>query len=129
MTPSTSEIDAAFAPFRDKMRAVGLPDAAIRAFASGYAALRRGATGLIPEAEIEPARGLPQAADLAPSSHPDLLAQTVVIKLNGGLGTSMGLEKAKSLLPKTAGTRSSTSSPASSCACAPAPAAPRRISC
>jgi UDP-N-acetylglucosamine pyrophosphorylase len=99
MTPSTSEIDAAFAPFRDKMRAVGLPDAAIRAFASGYAALRRGATGLIPETDLEPARDLPRAADLAPASHPDLLAQTVVIKLNGGLGTSMGLEKAKSLLP------------------------------
>jgi UTP--glucose-1-phosphate uridylyltransferase len=28
----------------------------------------------------------------------DLLAQTAVLKLNGGLGTSMGLEKAKSLL-------------------------------
>ena len=29
----------------------------------------------------------------------DLLNQTVIIKLNGGLGTSMGLERAKSLLP------------------------------
>lgn len=28
----------------------------------------------------------------------ELLAQTAVLKLNGGLGTSMGLEKAKSLL-------------------------------
>ena len=28
-----------------------------------------------------------------------LLQQTAVLKLNGGLGTSMGLEKAKSLLP------------------------------
>jgi len=28
-----------------------------------------------------------------------LLAKTVILKLNGGLGTSMGLEKAKSLLP------------------------------
>jgi len=27
------------------------------------------------------------------------LEQTAVLKLNGGLGTSMGLEKAKSLLP------------------------------
>lgn len=27
------------------------------------------------------------------------LPQTVVLKLNGGLGTSMGLDKAKSLLP------------------------------
>lgn len=29
----------------------------------------------------------------------DLLRKTAVLKLNGGLGTSMGLEKAKSLLP------------------------------
>jgi UTP--glucose-1-phosphate uridylyltransferase len=28
----------------------------------------------------------------------ELLAKTAVLKLNGGLGTSMGLEKAKSLL-------------------------------
>ncbi len=28
----------------------------------------------------------------------DLLSKTAVLKLNGGLGTSMGLEKAKSLL-------------------------------
>lgn len=27
------------------------------------------------------------------------LPETVVLKLNGGLGTSMGLDKAKSLLP------------------------------
>lgn len=27
------------------------------------------------------------------------LMETVVLKLNGGLGTSMGLDKAKSLLP------------------------------
>jgi len=32
-------------------------------------------------------------------AHPQtLLAKTAVLKLNGGLGTSMGLEKAKSLL-------------------------------
>ncbi len=99
MSLSTSEIDTAFAPFREKMETVGLSEAAVRAFAGAYAALRRGATGLMAETEIEPAGGLPRAADLAPSSHPDLLAQTVVIKLNGGLGTGMGLEKAKSLLP------------------------------
>src|SRR5690349_12639695 len=99
MTAATPESDAAFAPFRDKMRAVGLNDAAIRAFAASYAALRRGATGLIPESEIEPARDLPRAEALPASARPDLLAQTVVIKLNGGLGTGMGLEKAKSLLP------------------------------
>ena len=32
------------------------------------------------------------------STSADLLGATAVLKLNGGLGTSMGLEKAKSLL-------------------------------
>merc|ERR1712110_737982 len=30
---------------------------------------------------------------------PELLKKTVILKLNGGLGTGMGLDKAKSLLP------------------------------
>ena len=30
---------------------------------------------------------------------PTLLKKTVMLKLNGGLGTGMGLQKAKSLLP------------------------------
>ena len=29
----------------------------------------------------------------------EALARTVIIKLNGGLGTSMGLDRAKTLLP------------------------------
>jgi UDP-N-acetylglucosamine pyrophosphorylase len=44
---------------------------------------------------------LPEADALAePSAEeiPALLAQSAILKLNGGLGTSMGLEKAKSLL-------------------------------
>lgn len=81
------------------MEQAGLSAAAIRAFEGSYSALCAGATGLIPESDIEPACDLPRAADLPPASCPELLQQTVVIKLNGGLGTSMGLEKAKSLLP------------------------------
>lgn len=34
-----------------------------------------------------------------PEDAQTLLSATAVLKLNGGLGTSMGLEKAKSLLP------------------------------
>ena len=34
-----------------------------------------------------------------PADAAALLSATAVLKLNGGLGTSMGLEKAKSLLP------------------------------
>ena len=33
------------------------------------------------------------------ASQSQLLARTVLLKLNGGLGTSMGLDKPKSLLP------------------------------
>jgi hypothetical protein len=46
--------------------------------------------------------GRPHQSPCAPArprpAAQELLAQTAVLKLNGGLGTSMGLEKAKSLL-------------------------------
>lgn len=90
-----------FTPFADKMRAAGLSDAAIRAFEGNFRALERNETGMIPEADIAPVQSLPSLAGL-PAADPDtfarLLRSTVVIKLNGGLGTGMGLEKAKSLL-------------------------------
>ena len=96
-----SETDP-FQPFADKMAAAGMKPQAIRAFEANYRALLEKKTGLIPENTIEPVQSLPGAADLP--AVPDeefhaLLRQTVVIKLNGGLGTGMGLEKAKSLLP------------------------------
>lgn len=93
--------EASFIPFRAKMQSAGLSEAAIRAFQSSYAALRAGETGMIPESSIAPAANLPRSDDLtAPdqATAAALLRQTVLIKLNGGLGTSMGLEKAKSLL-------------------------------
>lgn len=99
MSLSPVDLDAAVRPYREKMRTAGLSEAAIRAFAGCYGALRHGATGLIPESDIEPVRELPASASLSSARRPDLLARSVIIKLNGGLGTSMGLEKAKSLLP------------------------------
>ncbi len=100
--PSPESFDASFAPFRQRMQAAGLSDSAIRAFRGSYAALRAGETGMIPEATIAPARDLPRAETLSPPDDhraAELLKQVVLIKLNGGLGTGMGLEKAKSLLP------------------------------
>jgi UTP--glucose-1-phosphate uridylyltransferase len=91
-----------FSVFADKMSADGLSRAAIRAFEGNFRALQQQKTGMIPEGEIEPATDLPHASALpepSPARAAQLLAQTVVIKLNGGLGTGMGLEKAKSLLP------------------------------
>jgi UTP--glucose-1-phosphate uridylyltransferase len=82
----------------EKMRAEGLGDAAVETFARQYERLRAGETGTLAESEIEPVADLPDADDLAQDAGAALLDQAVVIKLNGGLGTSMGMRRAKSLL-------------------------------
>ena len=89
-----------FAAFEQKMTAAGMGDAAIRAFRRNYDALLRQETGLIAEDVITPADDLPTLAGIADGAPADaaLLAQAVVIKLNGGLGTGMGLQGPKSLL-------------------------------
>ena len=89
--------------FQEKMRQEGLPEVVIETFAHHYRQLSAGETGMIPDAGIAP---------LEPDEIPTLdavagyaeagearLEQTIQIVLNGGLGTSMGLNKAKSLLP------------------------------
>ncbi len=88
-----------FDAFEIKMRAAGMGDAAVRAFRHNYEALRRNESGMIPECSISPATGLP-TLDRITSSGParDLLKEVVVIKLNGGLGTGMGLQGPKSML-------------------------------
>ncbi len=89
-----------FSAFEHKMRAAGMGDAPIRAFRRHYESLRRDESGLIAESEIEAAAGLDAFGDIDHAGVGDgLLAQAVVIKLNGGLGTSMGLQGPKSMLP------------------------------
>jgi UTP--glucose-1-phosphate uridylyltransferase len=91
-----------FEPFRQRMEAEGLPALFINTFAHYYEQLVAGQTGLIAEAEIEPVADLPDMERLPErlvAVGEAALAKTAVIKLNGGLGTSMGLEQAKSLLP------------------------------
>jgi UTP--glucose-1-phosphate uridylyltransferase len=82
----------------EKMRAEGIGDAAIDTFAHHYRRLRDGESGVLAEADIEPVADLPDAEDLPDADASEALDQAVVIKLNGGLGTSMGMTKAKSLL-------------------------------
>jgi UTP--glucose-1-phosphate uridylyltransferase len=81
----------------EKMRREGLPGIAIETFAHYERRLREGEEGLLPESELEPLEGVPDAADLPPGGGEEL-DRVVVLKLNGGLGTSMGMTKAKSLL-------------------------------
>jgi UTP--glucose-1-phosphate uridylyltransferase len=86
----------------EKMRSASLPAAAIDSFVYYYRQLLAGETGLIPETAIEPIDpvSLPTYADLeayAPAGRA-AAAHAVVIKLNGGLGTTMGLDRTKSLI-------------------------------
>src|SRR4051794_34493912 len=82
------------------MRREGLPDVAIDNFRHYYERLESGESGTIPESEIEPLDGVPDAEELPDpgGSVGEALDQAVVIRLNGGLGTSMGMTRAKSLL-------------------------------
>src|SRR4051794_20390317 len=84
----------------EKMRAEGLADAAVDTFAHYYDLLVGGDTGTLPEAELEPVEEVPGFEDLPddPQGARDALDRTVVLKLNGGLGTSMGMTQAKALL-------------------------------
>jgi UTP--glucose-1-phosphate uridylyltransferase len=84
----------------EKMRSDGVADAAIRAFEYYYRQLEGGETGLMPEDSIEPATGLPGLDELPhdEDAEREALQKAIVLRLNGGLGTSMGLTGAKSLL-------------------------------
>ena len=88
-----------FEAFRDKMTGAKVREAAILAFERSYGKLVGQETGMLPEESLNPAEELPQVGGAGGVFDPELLKQTVLIKLNGGLGTSMGLQKAKSLLP------------------------------
>jgi UDP-N-acetylglucosamine pyrophosphorylase len=88
------------------MRAEGLSESAIAAFHYSYSELVSGSAGTIAESSLASVTSLPNLdGDIKGVVTPDpsLLSQTVVLKLNGGLGTSMGLDKAKSLLEVKSG--------------------------
>ncbi len=92
---------AARAAAEARLRADGSRDAAVAAFLDAFDRLAAGDTGALAEADLTPVDDLPDA-ELFPDPDEaalDALEQTVVIKLNGGLGTSMGLTGPKSLLP------------------------------
>jgi UTP--glucose-1-phosphate uridylyltransferase len=90
--------------FIAKMLKENIPSAAIDTFVHYYSKLKAGDTGLISENEIEPVslHEFDDLASITTESKPEivkLLAQVVCIKLNGGLGTTMGLQRPKSLIP------------------------------
>ena len=81
----------------EKMGREGLPEIAIDTFAHYEELLRQGEQGTLPESELEPLDDV-QSADDLPEPDESVLERAVMLKLNGGLGTSMGMTRAKSLL-------------------------------
>ena len=81
------------------MRDAGVDEVAVETFAHYYRLLEHGETGMIPESTIEPV-DMPSLREVTVSDEDAVAAlrTTAVIKLNGGLGTSMGMDRAKSLL-------------------------------
>ena len=85
------------------MKRDGLPVPVIANFERLFECVIRGETGIIREDEIEPVATIDTLDELLASGTAaeegmKLLDKLVVVRLNGGLGTTMGLEKAKSLL-------------------------------
>jgi UTP--glucose-1-phosphate uridylyltransferase len=86
---------------QQRMRDGGVPQRAIDVFSAFYGQLEQGATGMIAEADVDPLVDIDRADEIELSDERcrEAAAVTAVIKLNGGLGTSMGLDRAKTLLP------------------------------
>jgi UTP--glucose-1-phosphate uridylyltransferase len=88
----------------EKMREANVPQRAIDVFSHHYRQLVDGATGMIPEDSVAGLTDVARADDEA-RAYADTDAaraaaeKTVVLRLNGGLGTTMGLDRAKSLVP------------------------------
>ena len=83
-----------------KMQSAGIGQAALDNFTHYWQLCASGATGVIPEATIRPLLDPPRLddVDVSEAEARAALQQTVMIKLNGGLGTSMGLDRSKTLL-------------------------------
>ncbi|MBR6022492.1 MAG: UTP--glucose-1-phosphate uridylyltransferase, partial [Kiritimatiellae bacterium] len=82
------------------LSSIQAPSLLVRSFLRSVDRWRSGESATIPASSLEPIGRLPALSDL-PEPGPlaeDAIRHTVVIKLNGGLGTSMGLERAKSLI-------------------------------
>lgn len=87
------------------MRKDGMSDIACASFTHLYKEWRKGDTGVIRERSIRPLSqsAVPALSKIYEEQDRQIglraLNKTAFLKLNGGLGTSMGLSRAKSLLP------------------------------
>ena len=95
-----AEHRAALAEAQRRMRVQGAGTHTIGQFTTHFLAVAAGAQGLIPEDSIRPVDALPDlsAHEVDDEAAARALAYVAIVKLNGGLGTTMGLDGPKSVL-------------------------------
>ena len=81
-----------------KMRAAGQPEEAVRNLRNAYERLVAGRPVMLASADLEPAGEVPKLDELPDADAADALAAVALVKLNGGLATTMGLRRPKSLV-------------------------------
>lgn len=81
-----------------RMRAAGQPEEAIAAFRLAYERVERGESAYLRSEDLEPVTGVARFVDLPEGETGCALDDVAVIKLNGGLATTMGLRQPKSLI-------------------------------
>ncbi|SHJ67130.1 UTP--glucose-1-phosphate uridylyltransferase [Halodesulfovibrio aestuarii] len=95
--------DSPFTAYAKKMRREGIPAKVIELFTSYLSDVSELATGHIAEMHISPVKQSQlnhiSELDKYEQAGEAIAKEAVAIKLNGGLGTSMGMQFAKSLLP------------------------------
>ncbi len=97
------KLNQMFRPYALKMEAAGQHPIVVNLFKTYYGQLLCGEQGKFPEDQILPVLpgDIPEYDDLEEyvKKGREALSKTVVVKLNGGLGTSMGMNSPKSLIP------------------------------
>ncbi|RNF25957.1 putative UTP-glucose-1-phosphate uridylyltransferase 2 [Trypanosoma conorhini] len=99
MSAAAALLSEAALACKAKMQAAGVSETCIRTFLAQHDVISKGETGNIPEKSISPVESLDSLENLTAPVDRSLLEHVVLLKLNGGLGTGMGLHTAKSLLP------------------------------
>jgi UTP--glucose-1-phosphate uridylyltransferase len=82
----------------EKMRAHGQSEEAIRAFRRAYQRVEGGESAYLRTEDLEPVSDVPALDEVAEVDPHSALESVAVIKLNGGLATTMGLRHPKSLV-------------------------------
>jgi UTP--glucose-1-phosphate uridylyltransferase len=95
-------IDPVLKALKTKMQRDNAPEAAIEVFNDYYCQLKSGKSATIPESSITPVQRREiidrNTLDRFSDQGKEALKQTVILKLNGGLGTTLGLAGPKSLI-------------------------------